>query len=126
MHKFTINKRTCLRVLLVAYFFPLSLFWFSLSVPPADLPLCGLMFAWAVLGLILARGESRTWRAIWLSALILSILGGALEFVAGKRIAHQHADNSSSKEAILSDPPINLCWGRGKGRNDKSEVFGAA
>jgi hypothetical protein len=102
MQKFTINKRSWLRMLLGVYLFPLFLVCFSLSVPPADLPLCGLMFIVAALGLVLARRESRAWRVIWTSALILSVLCGALEVVAGKRIAHQRSKNASISTAYFS------------------------
>jgi hypothetical protein len=101
MQKLTINKRSLLRVLLGIYLFPLCLVIFTLSVAPADLPLCGLMFFLASLGLFLARREGRIWRVIWTSALILSILFGVLEVVAGQRIAHQLSKN------VLSITPGN-------------------
>ena len=54
MQKLIINRRFFLRMLLVVYLFLFFLVSFSLSVPPADLPLCGLMFVVATLGLVLA------------------------------------------------------------------------
>ena len=52
-HKLAFNRRSLLRMLLGVYLFLLSVVCFSLSVPPADLPLCGLMFALAVAGVFL-------------------------------------------------------------------------
>ena len=83
-------------MLLGVYLFPVALVCFSLSVPPADLPLCGLMFIIAIVGLVLARQEGRNWRLIWTAALIASVLCGALEIVAAKRIAQQRSKNKSS------------------------------
>ena len=96
MQKFNLNKRSVLRVLVGVYLLPLWLVFFSLSVPPTDLPLCGLMFGLAVLGLVLAWRESRAWRIFWISALILSVVLGVLEVMAGKRIAHQRLEHPSS------------------------------
>ena len=101
MQKLTINKRSWLRVLLGVYFFPLYLVIFSLSVPPADLPLCGLMFVLSAFGLVLARRYSRAWRVIWISALIMSILCGVLEVVAGQRIARQRSKHDSSMRLAM-------------------------
>src|ERR1035437_10858666 len=95
MQKLSINKRSWLRVLLGFYAFPLLLVYSSLSVPPADLPLCGLMFLLSALGFVLARRESRTWRVIWASAVIVSLLCGALEVAAGNRIAQQRSGHGS-------------------------------
>jgi hypothetical protein len=100
MQRIAINKQSVLRVLLGVYLFPLFLVVFSLSVPPGDLPLCGLMFVLAGFGLVLARRESRAWRVIWLSALIVSVLCGVLEVVAGQRIARQR----SRRESNLANP----------------------
>jgi len=83
-----------MRILLGVYAFPLLLVIFSLSVPPGDLPLCGLMLILAVAGLALGWGQSRTWRLIWMSALILSMLCGALEIVAGHRIGRQSSQKN--------------------------------
>jgi len=102
MHKPIINKRFFLRMLLVVYLFVFFLVCSSLSVPPADLPLCVLTFVIAALGLILARRESRAWRMIWTIALMFSVLRGAVEVVAGNRIAHQHSKNASSSNTYLS------------------------
>ena len=103
MQKLAINKQSWLRVLFGVYLFPLSLVCFSLSVPPADLPLCALMFVLASVGLFLARGESRAWRVIWTSALIVSIVCAVLEVVAGQRIARQ----SSKHESSMRDKTAN-------------------
>jgi hypothetical protein len=105
MQNLTINKRSLLRVLLGVYLFPLALVIFSLSVPPADLPLCGLMFALAAFGLFLARRESRTWRVVWTSALVVSILCGVLEIVAGQRIAQQRSKHDSSRLTMPNQSP---------------------
>jgi hypothetical protein len=94
MNKVTLNKQSLLRVLLAVYLFPLYLVVFSLSVPPGDLPLCGLMLALAVLGFMLARRQSRAWQLIWLTALGVSVLCGILEVVAGQRIARQRPHQS--------------------------------
>ena len=108
MHKIAINKQSLLRILIGVYLFPLSLVCFSLSVPPGDLPLCGLMFVLAGFGFILARQESRAWRLIWLSALIVSVVCGVLEVVAGQRIAGQRSHHESRKAnpARAVDAPI--------------------
>ena len=103
MQKLTMNKRSVLRVLLGVYIFPLWLVCFSLSVPPGDLPLCGLMFVIAAFGLVLARQESRAWRVVWLVALIVSILCGILEVVAGQHIARQHSKHDSGMRLTMPD-----------------------
>jgi 4-amino-4-deoxy-L-arabinose transferase-like glycosyltransferase len=101
MQKLTINKRSLLRILLGVYLFPLYLVCFSLSVPPADLPLCGLMFVMAAFGLILARRESRAWRVVWTIALIVSILFGVLEIIAGQHMARQRSKPDSSMRLTM-------------------------
>lgn len=108
MNNVTTSKRSVLRVLLAVYVFPLCLVVFSLSVPPSDLPLCGLMFALAGVGCVLARRESRAWRLIWASALVLSLLCGVLEVVAGQRIARQRSRDRSSlaNPARAVDAPV--------------------
>ena len=93
-------KRSLLRILLGVYLFLLSLVCFSLSVPPGDLPLCGGMFAVAAAGLALAFRGTRAWRVVWTTALMVSILGGAIEVVAGKRIAQQHSKTESRSENL--------------------------
>jgi hypothetical protein len=95
MQKLTLNRRSVLLVLASVYIFPLLLVFFSLSVPPADLPLCGLLFVLAGVGLIIARRETRVWRIFWITALILSVILGILEIVAGERIKHQNSGNES-------------------------------
>jgi len=100
MKKIAINKLPLLRILVGVYLFPLFLVCFSLSVPPGDLPLCGLMFVLAVFGFMLARRESRAWRLVWLSALIVSLLCGALEVVAGQRVAHQRLHHQTANESL--------------------------
>jgi hypothetical protein len=105
MQKLTINKKSVLRVLMGVYLLPLFLVIGSLSVPPADLPLCGLMFGLAVFGLVLARRESRAWRVIWTSALVVSILCGVLEIVAGQRIAQQRSKHDSSRLTMPNKSP---------------------
>jgi hypothetical protein len=96
MQKVTINKLSLLRILVGVYLFPLYLVVFSLSVPPADLPLCGLMFVLAGAGFLLARHESRAWRLVWVLALVASVLCGVLQVVAGHRIARQRSHHQSS------------------------------
>jgi hypothetical protein len=102
MQKLIINRRFFLRMLLVVYLFLFFLVSFSLSVPPSDLPLCGLMFAVAALGLVLGYRENRAWRMIWTIALIVSVLLGALEIVAGKSIARQRSKSASSSTTYFS------------------------
>jgi 4-amino-4-deoxy-L-arabinose transferase-like glycosyltransferase len=112
MNKITINKRSVLRVLLGVYLFPLYLVVFSLSVPPNDLPICGLMFALAGVGYMLARRESRAWRLIWVIALAISVLCGVLEVVAGQRIARRrshHESNLANPRSAL-DARTALCF----------------
>jgi hypothetical protein len=108
----TFNKRSLLRVLLGVYLFPLYLVVFSLSVPPGDLPLCGLMFALPGVGFMLAHRESRAWRLIWLSALVVSVLCGILEAVAGQRSARQrsHHESSLANPALAVDAPITCLF----------------
>jgi hypothetical protein len=72
---------------------------FSLSVPPADLPRCGGMFALATAGLILSWRGTRAWRVTWTIALGVASLAGALEIVAGSRIHHQLRDAQRLKAA---------------------------
>ena len=105
MQKLPINKRSLLRVFLGIYLFLLSLVCFSLSVPPADLPLCGLMSVLAAFGLFLARRENRAWRVVWTSALIASIIFGALQIIAGRSIAHQRSKHDSSMRLTMPDKP---------------------
>lgn len=100
-----INKRSLLRVLCGVYLLPLFLVCFSLGVPPADLPLCGLMFALAAFGLFLSRRESRAWRIVWMIALIASVIFGALEIIAGRNIAHQRSLHDSSMRFVLPNKP---------------------
>jgi len=92
--KLALDRRSLLRVLLGVYLFPLSLVCFSLSVPPADLPLYGLLFVLAVVGVFLARRESRAWRFIWTGALIAAVVFGVLEVVAGRRLARQRSEHA--------------------------------
>ena len=116
MQKLSINKRSWLRVLLGVYGFPLFLVCSSLSVPPADLPLCGLMFLLSAFGFVLARRESRTWRVIWASVVIVSLLCGALEVAAGSHIARQRSGHGSgvghttatNKDSIERSAPKTL------------------
>ena len=90
------SKRSLSRILFGVYLFPLLLVVTSLSVPPADLPLCGLMFGLAVVGSFMSRHDSRIWRIIWVGALTASILFGVLEVVAGYRIAHRRSHSESA------------------------------
>ena len=105
MQKLSINKLSLLRILLGVYLFPLSLVIFSLSVPPGNLPLCGLTFVLAGIGFLLARHESRAWRLVWVIALTVSVLCGALEVVAGQRIAHQRSHHESSMGRRTANVP---------------------
>jgi hypothetical protein len=106
------NQHRTLRVLLVMYLISLSIAGTSLSVPPADLPICEWMFILSSFGLYLARRETRAWRVIWTSALIASVLCGALEVIAGQLIAHHRSKSDSrigltmpgSSEAKLHRP----------------------
>jgi hypothetical protein len=104
MQKLTINKRSWLRVLLGVYAFPLLLVCSSLSVPPADLPLCGLMFLLAALGFVLGWRESRTRRVIWASAVIGALVCGALEVAAGNRITRQRSGHGSGVGHTTANP----------------------
>jgi hypothetical protein len=69
---------------------------FSLDVPPGSLALWVAMFGIAGLGEILSLRESRKWRVLWMAALAIALVGGALELVAGKRIAEQRSRHESS------------------------------
>jgi hypothetical protein len=94
--------RFLLWVVFACYLVPLLLVLGSLSVPPADLPLCILMFFVAAVGLVLAWRATRIWRLIWLGALAASVLLGALEIIAGRRLAHRHAAGASSAPPNLA------------------------
>jgi len=106
MQKLTINKRSLLRVLFGVYLFPLYLVVFSLSVPPADLPLCGLLFVLAAFGLVLARRESRAWRVVWTVALIASVIFAVLQVIAGRNIAHQRSEHDSSMRLTMPNTAL--------------------
>jgi len=74
------------------------------------------MFVLAALGLFLAHRENRSWRLIWISALIISIVCGALEMIAGHRIARQHSKNETRPglpARVAGKPEIlgNIAWG---------------
>ena len=73
--------------IIVLFLFLLALVCFSLSVPPGDLFLFGVMLAIAAAGTTLCLNENRKWRLLWAIAIAISVLGGILEIVAGKRIA---------------------------------------
>jgi hypothetical protein len=75
-------KRSLSPVLFGVYLFPLYLVWFSATEPPADLLLCGLMFALVGIGLVLSRHDSLIWRLLWTGAMILAAVLGALRVVA--------------------------------------------
>jgi uncharacterized membrane protein YsdA (DUF1294 family) len=89
-------KRSILRVLAGVFLLLLVLTGFSLSVPPADFLLFISMLVIAVLGLALSVKESKKWRLAWTVALIISLLGGALEIIAGKRLVRQRSKNEST------------------------------
>ena len=89
-------KQSVLRILLGVFLFLVVLTTFSLSVPPGDFSLFVAMFVIACVGLGLSLPESRSWRAVWTVALVAAFLGGALESIAGKRIAQQRSKNESS------------------------------
>jgi hypothetical protein len=93
-------KRSLIRILLAVYLLLLCLVCFSLSVPPGDLPLCAGMFAVAAAGLALAFRGTRVWRVVWTTALVLAVLGGVLEVVAGKRIAQHRSEAGSRSENV--------------------------
>lgn len=119
MTKIPIKRQSLLRVLLGVYLFPLYLVVFSLSVPPRDLPLCGLMFALGGFGFLLARREGRAWRLIWLGALVIAVLCGILEVLAGQSISRQrsHQQSNVANPTGAADAPIGSlfdfdCHGR--------------
>jgi len=90
-------KRFIIKLLLVIYVFLFLLAGpISLSVPPADLPVFGLMLGIAVAGLILCRREGRRWKVVWTTGLVISVLGGALEIAEGKRIATLRLEKHTS------------------------------
>ncbi len=91
-----------LPVLLACYLVPCLLVVGSLSVPPADLPICGLMFVVAVAGLVLAWRYTRVWRLIWVGALAASLLLGTLEIVAGSRLSHRRTTSTTYFFAALA------------------------
>jgi hypothetical protein len=85
-----------MKVLLVVYLFTFLLVCFSLSVPPAEMPLFVLMLCIAAIGIAVSFRESRRWRIIWIIALTISILGGTLDVIAGKRIARERLKNEAT------------------------------
>ncbi len=109
MNNSTFSKRSLSRILFGVYLFPLLLVLTSLSIPPADLPLCGLMFGLAVVGLFVSRHDSRIWRIIWVGALIASVMFGVLELVAGERIAHgrSHSESATPLQYCAASTPSN-------------------
>jgi hypothetical protein len=100
MQKFAMSRQSLLRVLLGVYLFPLWLVVFSLGVPPSDFPLCVLMLILALSGFTLARHESRAWRTIWTAGLIVAIVFGVLEVVAGRIAARQRSEHRSASYLI--------------------------
>jgi len=109
MNNSTFSKRSLSRNLFGVYLFPLLLVVTSLSIPPADLPLCGLMFGLAVVGVFISRHDSRIWRIIWVGALTASILFGVLQVVAGYRIAHRrsHSESATALQYCAASTPPN-------------------
>ena len=106
MHRIVISRKSILRGLLGVYLFPLWLVVFSLSVPPADFPLCVMMFVLAVLGLTLARKENRAWRAIWTVGVVIAIVAGVLQIVAGRRVAARlHSEKQSARYSEAGNTP---------------------
>ena len=104
MQKFAMNRQSLLRVLLGVYLFPLWLVVFSLGVPPSDFQLCVLMFILALSGFALARHERRAWRTIWTAGLIIAIVCGVLEVVAGKRnAARQRSEHRSASYSEIGE-----------------------
>jgi hypothetical protein len=91
MPKPILNHQFFLRLLLGLYLVPLLLVCNSLSVPPHDLLFCGLMFVFAILGLVFTPQAGRAWRVFWTVALAVSLLCGGLEVIAGKNIARQRS-----------------------------------
>jgi hypothetical protein len=102
----TFHRRAILRVFVGVYIFPFSLVCFSLSVPPADLPLCLFLFLLAAAGFILARRESRAWRIFWIVALLFALVSGVLEVIAGSRIAHQRSAHAAMRNDLLLATPV--------------------
>ena len=86
MQKPALNRQSLLRILAGVYLFPLYLVCFSLGVPPSDLPLCALLFALAVFGLVLARKESRVWGLFWGGALVVSVAFATFQIAATKHL----------------------------------------
>jgi len=105
-NKLTLDRRSILRILLGIYLFPFSLVCFSLSVPPADLPLCGLLFLLAVAGFIVARREGRAWQILWIAALLFALLSGVLQVVARNRIAHQLSAHAAVRNNFVKATPV--------------------
>jgi len=89
-------KSAILKILLIVYLFTFLVVCFSLSVPPTEMPLFVLMLCFAVIGIAISFRESRHWRIIWIIALVISILGGTLDVVAGKRIAREKSKNEQN------------------------------
>ena len=102
-------KRSMLRILLSVFAFLLTMVVFSLNVPPGDFRLLAIMFAIAIIGAVLSLSESRKWKVVWSTALVISIVGGALEIVAGRLIAQQRSRdnaiiNSTNEPSVRPQP----------------------
>jgi hypothetical protein len=89
-------RLSTLRVLAGVLVLPLYLVVSSLSVPPNDLPLYGIIFLLAICGLAVAHKEDRGWRIFRGIVLVLSVAFGTLEVLAGKRIARLRSVPPSS------------------------------
>jgi hypothetical protein len=89
------RRKPILRILSGIFLLPLALVCFSLSVPPADLPLLGIMILIGSKGLALSLRHNPKWRWFWSIALAMSVFGAALEIVASKRIASQRSQEEN-------------------------------
>ena len=98
-------KLNCLKVLAVLFVFVLLLCLLSLGVPPDGLIYFIVLFALAIAGLVTSAKAASRWKIIWAVALCISLLGGILEIVAGKRLAHQRSQ--AEQQQSFTNQPMN-------------------
>jgi len=99
-------KTRVLRILVAVFLFALLLVTFSLDVPPGDIPIFILMLVIAGTGLALTVRGSRKWRALWIVAAVITLVGGSLEIIAGKKIAGSRRATESVSAHTNHPPPI--------------------
>jgi len=90
-------KRGLNKFFAIAYVATVIFACLSLSVPPNDLILFGILLFTAVLGAIL-NWKNRKLRLAWSLAIVISLVGGIAEISAGRRLRQHRA----TKEDLVS------------------------